>query len=85
MHHLASDVANAVDYALETSLILLVWQSWRTERITKWTGVLALLAVWLVLCIDLAWAVVALGLCSKFGYSTSLAAGWYGVYLFLLN
>ena len=34
-------------HALETSLILLVWQSWRTERITKWTGVLAMLAVWL--------------------------------------
>ena len=34
-------------HALETSLLLFIWQSWRTERITKWTGVLALLAVWL--------------------------------------
>ena len=34
-------------HALETSLLLLIWQSWRTERITKWTGVLAMLAVWL--------------------------------------
>lgn len=34
-------------HALETSLILLVWQSWRSDRINKWTGVVSMLAVWL--------------------------------------
>ena len=34
-------------HALETSLLLLIWQSWRTDQITKWTGVLVMLTVWL--------------------------------------
>lgn len=34
-------------HALETSMILIIWQSWRTERITYWTGILTMLVVWL--------------------------------------
>lgn len=34
-------------HALETSLILVVWQFWRRNRLNKWTGLLSMLAVWL--------------------------------------
>ena len=34
-------------HALETSLILIAWQSWRRDSVNRWTGVLSMFAVWL--------------------------------------